>query len=186
MKQLIIAPIIIVTLAAASLILWQVNFNEQDDTWPLDWPPFVVTFEEGSEVKELHWNSPVDWKMVTIKGKDIARVVRRNTTGTIEQQSGWTYITYDAAFGNSRTEQLDQGKLMIPGEFGMFIWSLHGIALRSDYERVTTHAIVCINDSCTHNAPGLKFDSLVFTDDEYRIPLETSGMRVMELRITPQ
>ena len=176
-----------------------------DPRIPLEVPSFSMTFNKpegqsvsvgnrqvaSEQIRRLDYNAPDRWVETVIASPDI--VTQWGTfskVGSYQRVDGDTYTTYDATTGDIRMETIERGR-RIPGIY-MSPMPIHGIN-KSDsplpsYNRVTTSARVCFNDSCTDNAQGISFTDdnreYIYADDARGIPLKFgTGIEVTELTV---
>ena len=155
------------------------------------------------ETHQLEWRAVDDWKSTVIDAEQLdLEFAIYDKTGSWRQQKGRTYTVYDSTTDRTRTEQLPENEYMSPtGGFGLIGLSRHELAERIDGELVRVQADVCQGDDChqvnevsrtaaSQGTYGRRFSDpeiahQVFTDDEWRIPLESGSFDVQQLQIQP-
>ena len=178
------------------------------------WPPFTLTYETdgdsiwedgankaGREVKRLVWNSNRDWRIDTLSADDIVlSFMTMNTTGSYEIFKDGTYTAYDASDGSLTTEDVEDTLIVAGGIFLDILYTGHNLPGRTDGNLVVLDTFQCDGDSCdtggdrttrasgdplfTYGRQFEEFGNVVFSEDEYRIPLlfPDANIEVTELR----
>ena len=178
------------------------------------WPPFTLTYETdgdaiwedgvnkaGREVKRLVWNSNRDWRIDTLSADDIVlSFMTMNTTGSYEIFKDGIHTAYDASDGSLTTEDVEDTLIVADGIFLDILYTGHNLPGRTDGDLVVLDIFQCDGDGCdsgvgrttrasgdppfTYGRQFEEFGDVVFSEDEYRIPLlfPDANIEVTELR----
>ena len=131
-----------------------------------------------------------------MQSRSRCRTRRSTQRGSYEQQDGRTYTYYDARWNETDTDALEENEILVPaGVFQSILYSGFGLETRTDGEIVVVEAFVCDGADCDgyskgshHTTQGRKFEAregIVFTDDEFRIPIEAYDIKVQYLHTNP-
>ena len=155
------------------------------------------------ETIRLEWNAIDDWKATVIEAEAIDLGYRiHDTTGSWKQQRGRTYTSYNAALDVMKSDELgERSYVSPPGGVEPISQSMYQLAERTDGTLLRVDADVCEGEAChqvntgTRSAAddvafGRRFrfsaiNHIVYTDDEWRIPLESGSFDVQQLQIQP-
>ena len=175
------------------------------------WPPFTVVYEiDGDayyadgvnlatrETRELVWNSRYDWRVTTLSAGDIVRpFTTMNATGSYQILKDGVLTVYDAVVDRLYTYDASGGPPVADGVFLDILYTGHNLPGRTDGELVVLDTFQCDGDGCDTGADsttkassdspftyGRQFGNVVFSEDEYRIPLlfPHANIEVTELR----
>ncbi len=165
---------------------------------PLDWPPFVATYEtdteplsvagvelRGREVHQIEWNAIDDWRVEVLSSPDLGGY---NSTGTYWEQRGQHYETYDARFDYRRTESLGTHHYKMPpaGEFFPYFFGGHDFDTRTDGELVILNVEYCDgpNTDCESSSGGASGGSGARSASDPSGPTLLQGRRFEETPVT--
>ena len=178
----------------------------------LEWPAFTIVYKtkgdpihtggqwvEPAEVRKLEWRARDDWTMTILYSEPVERSAGTfSRTGSWSEQKGRIYTRYDAVLDRTTTDTVE-GYLLVDG-FSPLFFSFYDLATRTDGERVSVDADICTGDAChavlqasrvaSDGMMGRRFsdrdiESIVFTDDTWRIPLKHPGADTLQLQIQP-
>ena len=211
MRRYAIPSIATALLAAIAAALFLLNAAAGTEAPPNEfaaWPPFVAVFETegraatygdtivdtGRIKRRLTWNSRDDWKVITIEGPTIDAGRPETEVGSYESLHGRTYTVYDNWLGATITEELPENHYRVPANlFSELLVYSTGVAARTDGRPVLMDIDYCDGD-CDINGPrslepaylsAQQFGDLrvIFTDDDYLIPLRSGETEVLELHL---
>ena len=178
------------------------------------WPPFTVVYEiDGHayyadgvnlatrETRELVWNSRYDWRVTTLSAGDMVEpFLTMNATGSYQILKDGVLTEYDAVRDRLYTYDASEGWPIADGVFLDVLYTGHNLPGRTDGNLVVLDIFQCDGDGCDTGAGrttrssgdppatyGRQFDefgNVVFSEDEYRIPLlfPDANIEVTELR----
>ena len=202
---------IIVTIGVFLLIgNSRVGSQEPENTFN-GWPPFVAVFETegraavagsgsvdtGRIKRELVWNSRSDWKVTTTEGPTVnVSGHDYSEVGSYESRNGRTYTIYDSWLDSTLTRELAANEEPIAaGMFSDVIVFANRVAARTD-DRVVLLDMEYCDGECNIVGPrssdntyteGRQYGEhpVIFTNDEYLIPLRSGDTEVLELHTNP-
>ena len=155
------------------------------------------------ETIRLEWNAIDDWKATVIEAEAIDLGYRiHDTTGSWKQQRGRTYTSYNAALDVMESDELgERSYVSPPGGVEPISQSMYQLAERTDGTLLRVGADVCEGEACHQVTTGTRsaaddvafgrrfrfsaINHIVYTDDEWRIPLESGSFDVQQLQIQP-
>ena len=157
--------------------------------------------DTGTITRRLVWNARDDWKVTTIAGPTVTITsdLTRSEVGSYDSQNGRTYTRYQSWNDVTKTQTLDANVYIIAG--GMFsdiAVALSGVSKRTDNRVVLLDMEYCDGATCdavrtTRSVGGETYTqgqqfgdySIIFTNDEYLIPVRAGDAEVLELHTNP-